>query len=231
MAVGVAVAVGLAAPAGAGTGGDEGLRSLCQEVAKRPPTGGVEQTTDPATGAPLQAGQTVKVKLQWNEGDFAASDLERVAHCIVTLDGKVRLDLSGSEAPSANDGEYRGSFVVPAELAPGDCLCVLGIVAGEGADGGPLRLGGNSCVTVTKPAPPAPPPTPPTTPVTNPPARPGTTVLPATETAPPTLVPATETRPLPLAELPRTGPFDPRLLLAVAGIALVLGGGAITTRR
>jgi hypothetical protein len=228
------VAVARPGPAGAGTASDPGLQSLCREVAKRPPTGGVEQTTDPATGAPLQAGQTVKVALRWDEREFAAGDLERVAHCIVTLDGKVRLDLSGSEAPSANDGEYRGSFVVPAELAPGDCLCVLGIVAGEGSDGGPLRLGGNSCVTVTKPAPPAPPappPSSPTTPVTSPPSRPGTTVLPATETAPPTLVPATETRPMPLAELPRTGPFDPRVLLAVAGIALVLGGGAITTRR
>ena len=231
MAVGMVVALGRPGPVGAATNGDDGLRSLCQEVAKRPPTGGVEQTTDPAAGAPLQAGQTVKVNLRWDERDFAEPQLERVAHCIVTLDGRVRLDLSGSEAPSANDGEYRGSFVVPAELAPGDCLCVLGIVAGEGADGGPLRLGGNSCVTVTKPAPPASPPTPPTTPVTNPPARPGTTVLPATQTAPPTLVPATETRPVPLAELPRTGPFDAQALLALAGLALVLGGGAITTRR
>ena len=229
MAVGMVVALGSAGPAGAGTDADDGLRSFCEEVAKRPPTEGIEQTTDPATGAPLQAGQTVKVNLRWDKENFAGSDLGRVAHCIVTLDGKVRLDLSGSEAPSANDGEYRGSFVVPAELAPGDCLCVLGVVAGEGSDGGPLRLGGNSCVTVTKPAPPA---TPPTTPATNPPARPGTTVLPATETAPPTRgVPATQTRPVPLAELPRTGPFDPRLLLAVAGIALVLGGGAISTRR
>jgi hypothetical protein len=231
MALGMVVAVGRPGPAGAGTGGDEGLRSLCKEVAAHPPTEGIEQTTDPATGAPLQAGQTVDVKLRWDRGDFAGSDLERVAHCVVTLDGKVRLDLSGSEAPSANDGEYRGSFVVPAELAPGDCLCVLGVVAGEGADGGPKRLGGNSCVTVTKPAPPAPPPTPPTSPVASPPDRPAATVLPATQTAPPTLRPATETRPEPLAELPRTGPFEPRLLLALAGLALVLGGGAITTRR
>lgn len=228
MAIGVVAAVGRPAPAGAGTNGDDGLRSLCREVAARPPTEGVEQTTDPPTGAPLQAGQTVAVKLRWNTDDFAASDLERVAHCVVTLDGKVRLDLSGSEAPSANDGEYRGSFVVPAELAPGDCLCVLGVVAGEAADGGPQRLGGNSCVTVTKPAPP---PVPPTSPVTSPPERPATSVLPATQTAPPTLVPATETRPEPLAELPRTGPFESRLLLALAGLALVLGGGAITTRR
>lgn len=36
---------------------------------------------------------------------------------------------------------------------------------------------------------------------------------------------------MPLAELPRTGPFDTRALLALAGLALVLGGGAITTRR
>jgi hypothetical protein len=231
MAIGMVVAVARPGPAGAGTTGDEGLRSLCKEVAARPPTEGIEQTTDPPTGAPLQAGQTVAVKLRWDRGDFAASDLERVAHCVVTLDGKVRLDLSGSEAPSANDGEYRGSFVVPAELAPGDCLCVLGVVAGEGADGGPQRLGGNSCVTVTKPAPSAPPPTPPASPVASPPDRPATSVLPATQTAPPALVPATETRPEPLAELPRTGPFEIRGLLALAGLALVFGGGAVTTRR
>jgi hypothetical protein len=230
IAVGMVVAVGQSGPAGAAAGGDEGLRSFCEEVAKRPPTEGIEQTTDPATGAPLQAGQTVKVSLRWDEGDFAKPELERVAHCIVTLDGKVRLDLSGSEVPSANDGEYAGSFVVPAELAPGDCLCVLGVVAGEGSDGGsPLRLGGNSCVTVTKPAPP---PTTPTTPVTSPPERPATSVLPATQTRPDPLVPAaTQTGPMPLAELPRTGPFDTRVLLAVAGLALVLGGGAITARR
>ncbi len=231
MALGVVAAVALPGPAGAGTGGDEGLRSLCQEVAKRPPTEGIQQSTDPATGAPLQAGQTVTVNQRWDRGDFAGADLERVAHCIVTLDGKVRNDLSGSEAPSANDGEYKGSFVVPAELAPGDCLCVLGVVAGEGADGGPQRLGGNSCVTVTKPAPPESPPSPPTSPVTYTPDRPATTVLPATETAPPTLTPATETRPEPLAELPRTGPFETRMLLALAGLALFVGGGAITTRR
>lgn len=229
-AIGMVVAVGQPDPAGAASGGDQGLRSFCEEVAKRPPTEGIEQTTDPATGAPLQAGQTVKVNLRWDKGDFAGPEMERVAHCIVTLDGKVRLDLSGSEAPSPNDGEYRGSFVVPAELAPGDCLCVLGVVAGAGSDGGqPLRLGGNSCVTVTKPAPP---PTTPTTPATSPPAGPATEVLPATETRPdPVVVPAAETQPIPLAELPRTGPFDTRVLLALAGLALVLGGGAITTRR
>ena len=226
MALGMVVALPRPGPAGAGTGDDEGLRSLCQEVAKRPPTEGIEQTTDPATGAPLQAGQTVNVKLRWEKADFAGSDLERAAHCVVTLDGKVRLDLSGSEAPSANDGEYRGSFVVPAELAPGECLCVLGVVAGDSPDGGPQRLGGNSCVTVTKPAPPA---TPPTTPATNPPERPGTSVLPASQTAPP--APAVETRPEPLGELPRTGPLDVRPLLALAGLALVFGGGALTTRR
>lgn len=226
-AVGMVVAVGQPGPAGAAASGDEELRSFCEEVAKRPPTEGIEQTTDPATGAPLQAGQTVKVSLRWEKQEFGP-ELERVAHCIVTLDGKVRLDLSGSEAPSANDGEYRGSFVVPAELAPGDCLCVLGVVAGEASDGGsPLRLGGNSCVTVTKPAPPPSTPTPPATSLAEPP---GTTVLASnTETRPDTLAPAAG--PMPLAELPRTGPFDTRVLLAVAGLALVLGGGAITTRR
>jgi hypothetical protein len=222
------VALGQAGPAGAATGDDEGLRSFCEEVAKRPPTEGIEQTTDPATNAPLEAGQTVKVNLRWDTSEFGA-ELERVAHCIVTLDGKVRLDLSGSEAPSANDGEYRSSFVVPAELAPGDCLCVLGVVAGNSsADGAPFRLGGNSCVTVTKPAPPTPPTT--TAPATSPP-EPATTVLPATETMPEPMISTTQQGPMPLAELPRTGPFDPRVLLAVAGLALVLGGGAISTRR
>ena len=231
IAVGMVVAVGQSGPAGAATS-DAGLRSFCEEVAKRPPTEGIEQTTDPATGAPLQAGQTVKVNLRWDKGEFGP-ELERVAHCIVTLDGKVRLDLSGSEAPSANDGEYRASFVVPAELAPGDCLCVLGVVAGDASDGGsPLRLGGNSCVTVTKPAPPPSTPTTPAAPEApqaSPAEQPPTEVLGTTQTRPDPLVPATG--PMPLAELPRTGPFDTRVLLAVAGLALILGGGAITTRR
>ena len=208
---------------------DEGLRSLCREVADRPPRGGAELTTNPAPGAPLQAGQTVDVRLTWDRAEFDGADVDRVAHCVVTLDGRLRLDLSGGEAPSANDGEYRASFVVPAELAPGDCLCVLGVAAGKASDGGPHRVGGDyrhSCITVTKPAPQAPPTT-----VTTAPDRRETTVLPATETAPPTLSSVTQTTPLPLAELPRTGPFDTRVLLAVAGLALVLGGGAITARR
>jgi hypothetical protein len=232
MALGMVVAVGRAAPAGAGTTDDEGLRSLCREVAYRPARGGAQLTTDPAKGAPVQAGQTVGVKLTWNQEDFDGAEVERVAHCVVTLSGKPRFDLSGSEAPSANDGEYHGSFVMPAELAPGDCLCVLGVVVGEASDGGARRVGADSCVTVTKPAPPAPetpPGAPPTTPASPPPGQAATTVQSATETKPDTLLPAAA--PMPLAELPRTGPFDTRVLLAVAGLALVLGGGAITTRR
>jgi len=228
IAAGMVVAVGFAGPAGAAAGDDEALRALCRQVADRPAQGGAELTTDPRQGAPLEAGQTVNLTMRWEPADFDGVDLERVAHCVVTLDGKLRLDLSGAETPSANDGEYRGSFVMPAELAPGDCLCVLGVVDGE-SGGRPLRVGAKPCLTVTKPAPPAPP-NPPTTSVTSQDRR-ETTVLPSRETAPPALVPASQTAPIPLAELPRTGPAGPRLLLAMAGLALVLGGGAITTRR
>ena len=59
-------------------------------------------------------------------------------------------------------------------------------------------------------------------------------MLPATETAQPSepgVSSSTQSAPQPLRELPRTGPFEPQVLLALAGIALVLGGGAITTRR
>ncbi|MEW6473248.1 MAG: hypothetical protein AB1679_13335 [Actinomycetota bacterium] len=252
IAAGVAAA-GWVAPAGAGGPGDPGLRSVCHELAQDPRQGGAELITDPPPGAPLRAGQKVTVTLRWDRRAFARPDLERAAHCVVTLDGRVRLDLSAAEAPSGNDGEYRGSFVIPAELAPGECLCVLGVAAGEAFDGGLLRLGGNSCLTVTEPAPPRPPapptppattppapPTPPattppaTTATTTPPARPAAVVLPSTQTAPPSepaVGTATQSTPQPLAELPRTGPVDLRLGLALAGLALVLGGGAITTRR
>jgi LPXTG-motif cell wall-anchored protein len=177
------------------------------------------------------------VTLRWDRSDFAGTDLRQAGHCIVGLDGRPRLELSAVEAPSANDGEYRGSFVMPADLAPGDCLCILGVAAGDAPEGGPIRLGGNSCLTVTEPAPPVPT----TTRVTSPPATPATTGPPA---RPPTVLPATETRPSepgvssssqtvpqPLGELPRTGPQDVRALLALGGLALCLGGGAITTRR
>jgi LPXTG-motif cell wall-anchored protein len=243
----VTVAVGAAAVmgtvSGAGTAGaddtaDGGLRSLCGQVADRPP-GGADVTTEPAPGARLRAGETVSVTLRWDEQAFSAPDLDRVGHCIVTLDGRLRLDLSASEAPSANDGLYRATFVVPADLAPGDCLCVLGVASGTGADGDPRRVGGSSCVTVTDPAPPVRPPasSPPgseTPPPTTPPADPPTSVLPVTEeNSPPEAlaVPAGQPMPLPLAELPRTGPSDIRLLVAVAGFALVFGGGGVAARR
>jgi len=228
MAVGFGLAVaGPLSPAAAGENADPGLRALCAQVTDRPP-GGAELTTDPPSGAPLQAGQTVAVTLRWDEPAFAGPDLARVAHCVVTLDGRLRLDLSAAEAPSSNDGEYRGSFVVPADLVPGDCLCVLGVASGEGPDGGPTQLGGSSCITVTKPAPPTtPPPTTPSAPP-NPPDRPSATVLPATQTAPPdvAVAPASQATPLPLAELPRTGPSGARILLLAAGMAFVVGGVA-----
>ena len=193
------VVAGPAGPAAADDRANTGLRSLCGQVADRPP-GGAELTTDPPSGAPLQAGQTVTVTLRWDEPAFAGPDLDRVAHCVVTLDGRLRLDLSAAEGPSANDGEYRGSFVVPADLAPGDCLCVLGVASGEGSDGRLTRLGGSSCVTVTEP----PPSTTPSTVPAGPPERKPTTVLPSTETAPPgaAVVPAAQTTPLPLASYP-----------------------------
>jgi LPXTG-motif cell wall-anchored protein len=236
MAVGAAVVFGGAAAVADDTA-DGGLRSLCGQVADRPP-GGAELTTDPAPGAPLRAGETVSLTLRWDEQAFSGPELQRVAHCIVTLDGRLRLDLSASEAPSANDGLYRGSFVVPADLAPGDCLCVLGIASGAGPDGGPTRVGGSSCVTVTDPAPPVRPPAssppgPDGPPPTSPPSEPPTSVLPATQTAPPEALafPAGQPMPLPLAELPRTGPSGIRLLVAVAGLSLVFGGGGVAARR
>jgi hypothetical protein len=237
-------AAGWGVPAGAGSPGDPGLRAVCDELAQDPPQGGAELSTDPPQGARIRAGQKVTVTLRWDRRDFAGPDLARSGHCVVTLDGRPRLELSALESPSANDGEYRASFVMPADLAPGDCLCVLGVASGEAPEGGPLRLGGNSCLTVTDPAPPTPATTPPattppattppaTTATTSPPARPPAVVLPATETRPsePGVSGATQSAPQPLAELPRTGPFDVRLVLALAGLALVLGGGAVTTRR
>ena len=227
-------AAGGVLPAGAGSSDDPGLRALCNELAKDPPQGGAEQITDPPTGAKVRAGQKVTVTLRWDRRDFAGADLRQAGHCIVGLDGRPRLELSSVEAPSANDGEYRGTFVMPADLAPGDCLCILGVASGDAPEGGPLRVGGNSCLTVTEAAPPVPPTTPASSPqatslTTSPPA----TVLPATLTAPaePGLSAAAQPGPQPLAELPRTGPHDVRLLLALGGLALFLGGGAITTRR
>ena len=150
-------AAGWVVPAGAGSSGDPGLRALCNELAQDPPQGGAELVTDPPQGARIRAGQKVTVTLRWDRRAFTGSDLERAGHCVVTLDGRPRLELSAVEAPSANDGEYRGSFIMPADLAPGDCLCVLGVASGDAPEGGPLRLGGNSCLTVTEPAPPRPP--------------------------------------------------------------------------
>src|SRR5688572_28780525 len=101
VAVGTAVVFGGAGPAAAGDGGDTGLRSLCEQVAGQP-AGGAELTTDPAPGGPLRAGETVSLTLRWDERAFAEPNLHRVAHCIVTLDGRLRLDRKSTRLNSSH---------------------------------------------------------------------------------------------------------------------------------
>ena len=235
----LAAAIGAAPRAGAaGTTGNDGMRrEVCRQVLSGPPPGGVALRTDPPDGATVVPGQRVRVTLRWGRRAFAGDSLRRVAWC-VNADGRPVEALGGFEAPSPNDGEFSATYVVPDAAPPGSCLCVRGVATGDASNGGLERQGGLSCLTVVKP--PTPPATaPPGPPVTSPPRPPAeippTQVLPAKETidtgtqtkpAPDQVLPATGNRPVPLRELPRTGPVPIRLLLAVAGLALVFGGGA-----
>ena len=147
------------------------------------------------------------VHLRWDPRLFGGDRLDRVAHC-VTVGGEPIEAASGVETPSANDGEYRATFTVPA-APPGTCFCVRGVVAGEGPDGRRERAGDvPACLTVVGP-PPGPPAT---SPITTAPSRPAAEVSPpagnvdsvtTTNPAPPAVLPATVTKPAPLKELLR----------------------------
>jgi len=231
-AVATAFTVGAAAAPVGAAGGNGDMVAVCRQVVAMAPQDGAALDTNPPPDGTVRVGQKVEVTFRWDPRFFAGDQLRRVAHC-VTVGGEPVGPASGMETPSANDGEYRATFTVP-DAPPGTCFCVRGAASGEGPDGRMDSVGDvPACLTVV--GPPTPPASgPPRPPAEVPPAaapRPRVESSTVSQSPADQLVPATVAKPMPLQELPRTGAAEIRFLLLLAGLALVVGGGAVTARR
>src|SRR5947207_12739250 len=76
--IGVALAVGLAAPAGAA---ETTFTDTCADVYGHRAAGDLDKTTDPAAGSPVTSGQSLAVTLQWPTSAVAGERTHRVMEC------------------------------------------------------------------------------------------------------------------------------------------------------
>lgn len=204
-----------------------GVPDTCEDVLSGAP-GKLTKDSDPPDGAIVRAGQDVTITLRWEPGRFVGGRLHKALDC-VTVDGVLDAALSTQERDTANDGDFVHRYTIPAEAKPGTRVCDRGFVSGDSPDGGFEREKSNDvCLTVgdTQPAS-VPPPTV---------IPPETLVGGETQTAPAPAAPLDTTsqiaqrQPQSVTTLPVTG-GGPRLLLVVAGSALVIGGLSLAAPR
>jgi len=205
----------------------------------------LQKTTTPPPGTPVAPGQEIVVEVTWRPTDWVSPELHKALDCVY-INNRYAPELSGGERPTANDGRFSYSYVVPADVPPGSTICDQGFVSGpNGAEDYAREVSNVVCFPVGPPPGPPTPPSPPpgeTTTATTTVTAPTTTTTegPATEAErfsrqmPPR--PAAAPGPAPLPEgqvLPRTGgdPTPGRLAAAALGVAAVLGRGRRRTNR
>jgi len=186
----------------------------CEGAAMSTPPGGsgdVKLTADVADGASVAPGQDILLRLQWDPTRWSGPQLDRALDC-VRVKGEPAPDLSGEEAPTANDGVFEYRLHVPDDIRPGCDICVQGYLAGEAAGGGSQQVRSDRhCFMSGSPAP-AGPPAPPAPPAKTPSAPPAPAKSPS---APP--APAKSLSPPPPPR-PTTAGAPARLPTEVAGV-------------
>ncbi|MDQ3943808.1 MAG: hypothetical protein M3357_01360, partial [Actinomycetota bacterium] len=114
---------------------DAYITRTCERILGKPPTGGLDKTTDPGDGARVAPGDEVEVKLDWDPADWSGQSLHKVIDC-VTINGDFVLDLSVEERPTDNDGKFRTVYMIPVDVVAGDEICDQGFLSGDSAGGG-----------------------------------------------------------------------------------------------
>jgi hypothetical protein len=225
------------------------IKKTCERI-KRPPTGGLEKTTDPAPGSRVHSGDVIKIRLTWDTDKWAGSKLHKAIDC-VAVNGALDMNLTVEEKPTANDGVFEHELTVPDGLAAGTEICDRGFISGD-SRGGDFEQATSEVVCF----PLGPPPTAretsttttttlltsPTTVTTVPQVlgeqeaarpKPGPALV---QAGPPAAAPAPAPAPAPPPALPAagaaapprtiatTGAFAYRTLMGASGLALWLGG-------
>ena len=144
-AIGIAVAVGLAAPAGAA---ETTFDDTCADVYGHRPVGDLEKTTDPTAGSAVMSGQRVAVTLSWPTFAVAGERSHRVIECLSVDGGTPRL-WAERQFRSA-DGTVTLSTVVPEGLSAKSTVCGQSFLKTRGSFGPVSRWSEKTCFPAAK---------------------------------------------------------------------------------
>jgi hypothetical protein len=144
-AIGIALAVGLAAPAGAA---ETTFDDTCADVYGHRPVGDLDKTTDPVAGSAVMSGQTVAVTLSWPTFAVAGERPHRVMECLSVDGGAPRL-WAERQFTSAG-GTVTLSIVVPDGLSPKSTVCGQSFLKTKGSFGPVTRWSDKTCFPVAK---------------------------------------------------------------------------------
>jgi len=106
----------------------------CEHTIGHAPQGHLATRTTPAADAAVQPGDTIDVDLVWAVGDWSASRLHKVLDC-VAIDGRLVRSLQAGESPTDNDGRFRRSYAVPADVPAGAQICDQAMLSGPSPRG------------------------------------------------------------------------------------------------
>ena len=101
----------------------------CERTIGHAPQGHLAKRTTPPADAAVQPGDTIDVDLVWAVGDWSASRLHKVLDC-VAIDGRLVRSLQAGESPTDNDGRFRRSYTVPADVPAGAQICDQAMLSG-----------------------------------------------------------------------------------------------------
>lgn len=144
-AIGIALAVGLAAPAGAG---ETTFDDTCADAYGHRPVGDLEKATDPTAGSAVTSGQRVALTLNWPTFAVAGERDHRVIECLSVDGGTPRL-WAERQFRSA-DGTVTLSTVVPEGLSAKSTVCGQSFLKTRGSFGPVSRWSEKTCFPAAK---------------------------------------------------------------------------------
>lgn len=144
-AIGIALAVGFAAPAGAA---ETTFDDTCADVYGHRPVGDLEKTTDPTAGSAVMSGQRVAVSLTWPTFAVAGERNHRVIECLSVDGGTPRL--WGERLFRSADGTIALSTVVPEGLSAKSTVCGQSFLKTRGSFGPVSRWSEKTCFPAAK---------------------------------------------------------------------------------
>jgi hypothetical protein len=145
-AIGIALAVGLAAPAGASS--ETTFDDTCADVYGHRAAGDLEKTTDPSAGNAVMSGQSVEVTLTWPTFAVAGERTHRVIECL-SIDGGTPRLWAERQFTSAS-GTVTLSTVVPDGLSAKSTVCGQSFLKTRGSFGPVSRWSEKTCFPAAK---------------------------------------------------------------------------------